>query len=218
MFTLEKTGRTTALALALALTVSGCSDMGARSGERADELAGKQAPHGAEMPAARIRYGIGAVPGQAQLAAWNIDVQPDGKNLPAGSGSVAQGRTLYAQACASCHGQQGEGKPMDRLVGGKGTLATAAPVKTVGSYWPYATSVYDYIHRAMPFNAPGTLSPAEAYAATAYVLYMNGIIPENAVMDARTLPRVQMPNRDGFIGPDPRPDARNTACMQGCGR
>jgi cytochrome c len=125
---------------------------------------------------------------------------------------------LYAQVCASCHGQQGEGKPMDRLVGGKGTLNTAAPVKTVGSYWPYATSVYDYIHRAMPFNAPGTLSPGEVYAATAYLLYMNGIIPENAVLDARTLPKVEMPNRDGFVAPDPRPDVKNTGCMTNCSR
>jgi cytochrome c len=214
MFTLEETSRVAALTLALC--VSGCGGMAARSGQQGDEGSGGRAAYAADMPGAGVQYGIGMAPGPAQLAAWNIDVQPDGKNLPAGSGTVAQGRALYAQACASCHGQQGEGKPMDRLVGGKGTLARAAPVKTVGSYWPYATSVYDYIHRAMPFNAPGTLSPDEAYAATAYLLYMNGIIPENAVMDARTLPAVQMPNRDGFAAPDPRPDVKNTACMADC--
>lgn len=215
MFTREETSRIATLGLAL--WVSGCGGITPRSAQQGQNDAGAQATAIADMPTAGMQYGIGATPGPVQVAAWNIDVQPDGRNLPAGSGSVAQGRTLYAQACASCHGQQGEGKPMDRLVGGKGTLGTATPVKTVGSYWPYATSVYDYIHRAMPFNAPGTLSPGEAYAATAYLLYMNGIIPENAVMDARTLPRVQMPNREGFTAPDPRPDVRNTACIRDCG-
>ena len=202
----------------LALAISGCGGMAERDGRHVGVAEGRQAANVADMPAAGVRYGIGATPAPAQVAAWNIDVQPDGKNLPAGSGTVAQGRTLYAQACASCHGQQGEGKPMDRLVGGKGSLGSAAPVKTVGSYWPYATSVYDYIHRAMPFNAPGTMSPSEAYAATAYLLYMNGIVSENAVMDARTLPAVQMPNRVGFTAPDPRPDVHSTACKGSCPR
>jgi len=212
MYTLEWTRR--AAVLALALSASGCGGLAPHN----DQLAGGTAAHANDLPGAGVRYGIGKAPSPAQVNAWNIDIQPDGRNLPPGSGSVAQGRTLYAQACASCHGQQGEGKPMDRLVGGKGTLGSASPVKTVGSYWPYATSVYDYIHRAMPFNAPGTLRPDEVYAATAYLLYLNGIVPENAVMDARTLPNVRMPNRDGFLAPDPRPDVRNTACTTDCGR
>lgn len=216
MFTHEQVRRVGALTAALSL--AGCGGFAAQNGQPAARAGGQQAAYTDDLPAAGVRYGIGAAASPAQLAAWNIDVQPDGRNLPAGSGSVAQGRTLYAQACASCHGQQGEGKPMDRLVGGKGSLDTSAPVKTVGSYWPYATSVYDYIHRAMPFNAPGTLTPEQAYAATAYLLYMNGIVPENAVLDARTLPSIRMPNRDGFTEPDPRPDVHNTACVSNCAR
>ena len=216
MFTFEQAGRTTALLLAL--SVAGCGGLAAHNGQQSMGAGGPQAAYANDRPTAGAQYGIGVAASPAQVAAWNIDVQPDGSNLPPGSGSVAQGRTLYAQACASCHGQQGEGKPMDRLVGGQGTLSTAAPVKTVGSYWPYATSVYDYIHRAMPFNAPGTLSPDQVYAATAYLLYMNGIVRENAVLDARTLPTVRMPNRDGFDAPDPRPDVKNTACTSGCQR
>ena len=208
----------TGLAALGMLALSACGNLAGQGGAQPSSSGASQAVYAGDRPAAGIQYGIGAAASPAQVAAWNIDVQPDGSNLPAGSGSVAQGRALYAQACASCHGQQGEGKPMDRLVGGKGTLNSAAPVKTVGSYWPYATSVYDYIHRAMPFNAPGTLSPSDVYAATAYLLYMNGIVPENAVLDARTLPQVRMPNQDGFTGPDPRPDARNAACMKDCGR
>lgn len=216
MFTLENTSR--AAALLLAVSVSGCGGLQARDGDQLQAGATGQASLARDMPAPGVQYGLGAAASPAQIAAWNIDVQPDGHNLPSGSGTVAQGRTLYLKACASCHGQQGEGKPMDRLVGGKGTLASAAPVKTVGSYWPYATSVFDYIRRAMPFNAPGSLTTDEAYAATAFLLYMNGIVPENATLDARSLPAVQMPNRNGFIRPDPRPDVSNAACMKDCGR
>ena len=216
MCTREQARRTAALVLAL--SAAGCGGLAAHNGQQAHGGAGRQATYADDIPRAGVHYGIGTAASPAQVAAWNIDIQPDGSNLPPGSGTVAQGRTLYAQVCASCHGQQGEGKPMDRLVGGKGTLNTASPVKTVGSYWPYATSVYDYIYRAMPFTAPGTLSPNEVYAATAYLLYMNGIIPENAVLDARTLPNVKMPNRDGFLEPDPRPDVRSTACVSECGR
>lgn len=216
MFTHKR--RNGAATLTLLLGVVGCGGLAANTDQQPLSSAGRQVQYADDMPRVGVQYGVGAAASPAQVAAWNIDVQPDGSNLPAGSGSVAQGRTLYAQACASCHGQQGEGKPMDRLVGGKGTLNTATPVKTVGSYWPYATSVYDYIHRAMPFNAPGTLTPDQVYAATAYLLHMNGIIPENAVLDARTLPKVQMPNRDGFFAPDPRPDVKDAACMTGCSR
>lgn len=162
------------------------------------------------------RYRLGSPATNQEIAGWNIDVQPDGTGLPPGRGTVAEGAQLYAQQCVMCHGDKGQGKPMDQIAGGKGTLATDKPIKTVGSYWPYATTLYDYIHRAMPFNTPQSLSSDQVYAASAYVLYLNGLVNENAVMDAKTLPRVRMPNADGFIRPDPRPDAHNVPCMNGC--
>ena len=140
-----------------------------------------------------------------EITLWNIDIGPNGDGLPPGRGTVAQGAAIYASKCAKCHGPSGTEGPMDRLVGGRQTLATASPLKTVGSYWPYATTLYDYIHRAMPFDAPQSLTAEEVYAVTAWLLYQNGIVAEDAVMDARTLPAVEMPNRHGFV-PDPRPD------------
>lgn len=163
------------------------------------------------------RYGLGRVASGKEIAGWDIDVPPEGAGLPAGRGSVAEGAKVYAEKCASCHGDKGEGKPMDRLAGGKGTLASDQPVKTVGSYWPYATTLYDYIHRAMPFNDPQSLTPNQVYAVSAYVLYLNGIVDNNAVLDAKTLPKVRMPNAEGFTQPDPRPDVRNIPCVQDCG-
>jgi len=157
------------------------------------------------MPAHSAKFGVGQTPSPELLRAWDIDVSPSGAGLPAGSGDVALGRTLYAQLCAACHGASGEGGPMDRLVGGAGTLTGGKPVKTVGSFWPYATTLFDYIRRAMPFNAPQSLTDDQVYALTAYVLYLNGIVGETDVLDARTLPKVIMPNRNGFV-PDPRPD------------
>jgi hypothetical protein len=158
------------------------------------------------------RFGFGRPASAEEIAGWDIDVAPDGTGLPPGSGSVKQGEELYARLGAKFHGEKGEGTDKaPPLVGGQGTLNTEAPVKTVGSYWPYATTLYDYIHRAMPADAPQSLTPDEVYALTAYVLYLNGIVPEDAVMDAQTLPRVVMPNHAGFTSPDPRPDVFNTA-------
>lgn len=134
-----------------------------------------------------------------ELAAWNISIQPDGEGLPAGSGSAVAGKKIYLEKCAACHNQDGAGQPFDRLAGGQGTLAAAAPVKTVGSFWPYATTVFDYIRRAMPFQAPQSLTNDETYALTAYLLSINGIIKEGEVMNAKSLPQVKMPNRDGFV-------------------
>lgn len=134
-----------------------------------------------------------------ELAAWNISIQPDGEGLPAGSGSAVAGKKIYLEKCAACHNQDGAGQPFDRLAGGQGTLATAAPVKTVGSFWPYATTVFDYIRRAMPFQAPQSLTNDETYALTAYLLSINGIIKEGEVMNAKSLSQVKMPNRDGFV-------------------
>ncbi|NIE57665.1 MULTISPECIES: cytochrome c [unclassified Burkholderia] len=149
-------------------------------------------------------YGLGQPVDRAALAAWDIDVAPDGSGLPPGSGTVARGAHVFADKCAMCHGAGGEGSVGDPLVGGLGSLTSAKPKKTVGSYWPYATTLFDYIRRAMPYNAPQSLSADEVYAVTAYVLHLNGIVPGDARFDARTLPRVRMPNRDGFVS-DPRP-------------
>lgn len=151
------------------------------------------------------RLGLGQPATAADIRLWNIDVTPSGEGLPPGRGTVPQGATVYAAKCAKCHGASGTEGPMDRLVGGQHSLATTAPVKTIGSYWPYATTLYDYIHRAMPFDAPQSLTPDEVYSVTAWLLYQNGIIAENAVIDSATLSAVQMPNRHGFV-PDPRPD------------
>ncbi len=149
--------------------------------------------------------GIGHPATQAEIALWDIDVRADGTGLPPGSGSVAQGREIFAQTCSACHGDKGQGTEADALAGGKGTLATAKPVKTVGSFWPYATTLFDYVNRAMPFTEPQSLSPDEVYAVSAYVLFLNGLVPEDATLDAKSLPKVAMPNRNGFTS-DPRPD------------
>jgi cytochrome c len=134
----------------------------------------------------------------ADDAAWDISIGPDGVGLPPGSGTPAQGAVVYAQKCAVCHGDKGEGKINARLVGGQIT-GDGPVVKTVGSYWPYATTLFDFVRRAMPWNQPKSLTNDEVYAVSAYVLRMNNIIGENDVMDAKTLPQVKMPNRDGFI-------------------
>lgn len=150
-------------------------------------------------------YHLGHLATDAEIQAWNIDILPNGEGLPPGRGTVQNGRQVFAQKCAKCHGQTGVEGPMDRLVGGQGTLKKDQPVKTVGSYWPYATTLYDYIRRTMPFTAPQSLTPDEVYSVVAWLLYQNGIIPDDVVMDAKTLSAVQMPNRNGFV-PDPRPD------------
>ncbi len=155
-------------------------------------------------------FGFGQPATEEQIAGWDIDVKPDGEGLPPGSGSVQEGEELYARLGAKCHGPRAEGtQGVPALVGGIGTLDTDAPVKTVGSYWPYAPVLFDYIRRAMPADNPQSLTPDEVYAVVAYVLYLNDIVDEDAVMDAESLPRVEMPNRDGFIEVDPRPDVFN---------
>ena len=150
-------------------------------------------------------YGIGRSATPAEIAGWNIDIDRDGNNLPLGSGSVSHGRQVFDQQCASCHGAKGEGGLGDKLVGGKGTLATPNPVKTVGSYWPYAPTLFDYIRRAMPLTAPQSLSDEDVYAVSAYILNLNGLLPADATLDAKTLSAIEMPNRSMFVG-DPRPD------------
>ena len=142
---------------------------------------------------------LGAPVSAEEIARFDISIPPSGAGLPAGSGSVKQGAAVYAAKCQSCHGEKGVGKPADPLVGGIGTLATPKPMRTVGSYWPYATTLLDYVRRAMPIQNPLSLSNDEVYAVSAYVLNLNGIVPADAVMNAQTLPQVKMPNRDGFI-------------------
>lgn len=175
----------------------------------------------ASVGSAAEKYGLGRAATPREIAGWDIDVAPDGSGLPKGSGDVARGKIIYDDKCGGCHGASGEGaawegKVIDKLAGGAGTLNTASPVKTVGSYWPYATTLYSYIYATMPFQTPQSLSPDEVYAVTAYVLYLNGIVGKDAVMNAKTLPRTAMPNRQNFTSPDPRPDVKNGACENDC--
>jgi mono/diheme cytochrome c family protein len=164
---------------------------------------------------AQSPYGIGRPATPAEISGWNIDIDREGHNLPPGSGTVSHGHELFDQQCAACHGAKGEGGVGDRLVGGQGTLGTPKPVRTVGSYWPYATTLFDYIRRAMPQNAPQSLSDDEVYAVSAYILNLNGLLPGDATLDARTLSAIKMPNRGMFVG-DSRPDVKNRECMTGC--
>ena len=174
---------------ALAVLILAC----AWAGGATDELGGKD--------------GIGRPATDEEIRAWNIDVSSTGEGLPPGQGTVQQGSRLFATKCAACHGPTGVEGPKDKLVGGQNTLQAAKPVKTIGSYWPYATTLYDYINRAMPFDAPQSLTPDEVYSVIAWLLFQNKVIAEDTVIDAHTLPNIQMPNRNGFVA-DPRPDVR----------
>ena len=164
----------------------------------------------ATVTAQSPKYGVGRPATPEQIRDLGAAIAPDGSGLPEGSGTVAVGREVFTARCSKCHGEKGSGALGPALVGGQGTLATAKPVKTVGSYWPYATTVWDYINRAMPFDQPGLLRPAEVYAVVAYILNLNGIIGNDQVMDAKSLPKVKMPNRNGFVA-DPRPDVGKKA-------
>jgi S-disulfanyl-L-cysteine oxidoreductase SoxD len=157
-------------------------------------LAAALAAFAAESP------NLGRVATPEEIAPWDISIGADGVGLPPGSGTPKQGETVYAAKCVACHGEKGAGKPNDQLVGGQGTLpGDKAPVKTVGSFWPYATTVFDYVRRAMPYNESKSLTDDEIYAVVAYILNLNGIIADNDTMDAQTLRKVKMPNRDGFV-------------------
>jgi S-disulfanyl-L-cysteine oxidoreductase SoxD len=164
----------------------------------------------ATLAAQSPKYGVGRPATPDQIRDLGTAIAPDGSGLPEGSGTVAAGREVFMTRCSKCHGEKAEGAAGPTLVGGQGTLATAKPLKTVGSYWPYATTVWDYVNRAMPFDQPGLLKPTEVYAVVAYILNLNGIIGNDQVMDAKSLPKVKMPNRDGFVA-DPRPDVGNKA-------
>jgi cytochrome c len=144
---------------------------------------------------------LGQPAGPDLVARWNLSAYPDGRGLPAGQGTAAQGRPIYQARCAKCHGAEGEGASGGTLVG-RGSLTDPDPDQTVGNYWPYATTLFDFIRRAMPMDAPATLSDDEVYAVSAYLLYLNRIVGVEEQLDADSLPRIRMPNRDGFIGVD----------------
>jgi S-disulfanyl-L-cysteine oxidoreductase SoxD len=151
---------------------------------------------------------IGRLATQSELRALDISVLPDGMGLPVGRGTAKEGKAVYDAQCAACHGFKGEGLgDYAALVGGRGSLGTSKPTLTVGSYWPYATTLWDYIRRAMPYQAPGSLKSNDIYAVTAWLLYANGIISQGTVIDRQSLPTVRMPNRNGFVA-DPRPDVK----------
>jgi mono/diheme cytochrome c family protein len=156
------------------------------------------------------QFGLGHAAPAADIAARNIDVSPNGDGLPAGSGTPEQGSTVYAGACASCHGANGEGKPpaYPQIIGGpRGKFNFASDFKiprTIGNYWPYATTLYDYIRRAMPLTAPGSLTPDQTYAVTAYLLNREGIVPAGTSLDAKSLAGIVMPARDHFVQDDRR--------------
>lgn len=176
----------------------------------------------AAMPALAADYGLGRAATPAEVAEWDIDVRPDGQGLPRGSGSVADGQVLYDEKCSVCHGTFGEGGEYMALAGGVGSLKTNAPMRTVGSKLNYATTLFDYIYRAMPFTAPKSLTFDQTYAISAYVLHLNDILPADAVLDQDSLPKVQMPNRDGYTRDHGmgsvagKPDVHNTLCMKDC--
>lgn len=134
-----------------------------------------------------------------EIAEWDISVFPDGEGLPEGEGSVQQGETIYKNKCIACHGENGLGETADQLAGAQMELTSDYPEKTIGSYWPYASTVFDIVRRSMPMTAPGSLSNNEVYAVTAYLLYLNRLVEENSMMNKETLPKVKMPNEAGFI-------------------
>jgi len=176
---------------------------------------GTSGPHEVQPLPDRPRFGKPV--SEADIAAWNIDIRtPDGAGLPPGRGSVAQGREVYAAKCVACHGADAKGGSVyGTMVGGIGSFKGSPRVLTPGSMYPYAPILFDYIRRAMPMDRPQTLSADEAYALSAYLLNLNGLVPADAVMDAQSMPKVQMPNRDGFMIDD-RPDTQAARCMANC--
>ena len=166
------------------------------------------------------KFNLGKLATKEEIAGWNIDVRPDGLGAPIGSGTALIGEEIYTEQCAACHGDFGEGA--DRwpaLVGGEDSLASHDPEKTTGSYWPYASTMYDYIYRAMPYGVAQSLSHDETYEIVAYLLYMSDIIEEDFILSEKNIGEIEMPNRNGFLLPDPRPDIINTnglPCMKDC--
>lgn len=204
-------------AAAVALAIAGCVSTGGGGGSTSATgiPLGASGPHEVQPLPDKPRFGRAV--SEADLAAWNIDIRaPDGRGLPAGRGTVAEGQKIFQSRCLACHGEGAKGGSMyGSMVGGIGSFKTNARVVTPGSMYPYAPILFDYIRRTMPMDAPQSLSVNEVYALSAYILNLNGLIPANAVMDQNTLVKVQMPNRDGFIT-DTRPDVKATRCMSNC--
>jgi mono/diheme cytochrome c family protein len=201
------------------LTILSCANLGGGGGAPAKSSTGiwmgSAGPHAVQPLPDKPRFGKPV--SEADLAAWNIDIRtPDGQGLPAGRGSVAQGRQVYAAKCVACHGVDAKGGAVyGTMVGGIGSFKGAPRVLTPGSMYPYAPILFDYMRRSMPMDRPQTLTNDEVYALSAYLLNLNGLVPADAVMDAQSLPRVQMPNRDGFLIDD-RPDTQAARCMANC--
>lgn len=205
---------------ALNLTEANAAEVEAATEAEADDAAADDAASGEGSGAGKVLHlGRAALP--EEVAAWDIDVRPDGTGLPEGQGSVEDGEVLFSDTCASCHGEFGEG--VDRwptLAGGIGTLADQDPDKTLGSYWPYLSTAYDYIHRAMPFGDAQSLEPDEIYAMLAYILNMNDIVDDDFVLSRENFLTVEMPNADGFILDDrdevELPELTQAPCMENC--
>jgi cytochrome c len=208
-----------AAACAGALTLWGCAAMesgGGMSAKTAEGIPlGMSGPHPVQPLSDRPR--LGRLVSDADLDAWNIDIRtPDGLGLPPGRGSVAEGKAVYAAKCTACHGADAKGGPMyGTMVGGIGSMTKTPRILTPGSMYPYAPILFDYIRRSMPMDRPQTLTANEVYAVSAYLLNLNGLVPADAVMDAQSMPKVQMPNRDAFLIDD-RPDAQAVRCMTNC--
>ena len=206
--------------IAGAFALASCATSGGGGGGMTSKSAtgiplGKSAAHPVQPLADKPRFGKPV--SEADIAAWNIDIRtPDGAGLPAGRGSVTQGRDVYARKCAACHGADAKGGPVyGTMVGGIGSMNSSPRVLTPGSMYPYAPILFDYIRRSMPMDRPQTLTNDEVYAVSAYLLNLNGLVPADAVMDAQSMPKVQMPNRNAFLIDD-RPDAQATRCMTNC--
>lgn len=196
---MKRVERMAALATRAALAAALLSAAACKIDSRTDYLGDKNPKH----------FGLGQPAAQATIAAMDVDVSPNGAGLPAGSGTPEQGAQVYASSCASCHGANGEGiPPYPQLIGGpKGSFNFASDFRiprTIGNYWPYATTLYDYIRRAMPLTAPGSLSADQTYAVTAYLLNREGLLPNAATLDAKSLAAIQMPARSHFVTDDRR--------------
>ncbi len=210
-----------AAAIAGAVAIWGCASTGGSGGgamvakSSSGIPLGTTGPHAVQPLPDKPRFGKPV--SEADLAAWNIDIRtPDGLGLPAGRGSVADGKKLYETKCIACHGADAKGGSVyGTMVGGIGSFKGSPRVLTPGSMYPYAPILFDYIRRSMPMDSPQTLTANEVYALSAYLLNLNGLVPTDAVMDAQSLTKVQMPNRDGFLIDD-RPDSKAVRCMNDC--
>lgn len=207
-------------ALVAGAVVFGCATPGGGGGGMQTKTStgipmGSSGPHAVQPLPDKPRFGKAI--SESDIAAWNIDIRtPDGQGLPPGRGSVADGQKVYAAKCVACHGADAKGGAVyGTMVGGIGSMNSSPRVLTPGSMYPYAPILFDYIRRSMPMDRPQSLSNDEVYALSAYLLNLNGLVPASAVMDAQSLPQVQMPNRAGFLRDD-RPDTQATRCMSNC--